>query len=301
MAPMGRLVGVAAVFASVLAIAAAGGRSAAAADGGLIVFPGTVEGSTVTQLFSVRADGSGLKQLTKGGVQAYQPVFSPAGTRIAFVRLGYGIYTMNADGGGLRRMTTNGRDANPAWSPDGKRIAFVRPQGKAWRVWTVPAKGGKPASMRVQPPAGRPTWLKSAFLVPSGGDMISVNPKTGRVLKYLDADVDAIWGLNSVTVAPNGSYLAYVGTRDPIPGDMECGDGPCQRFGLFLENLKAKKKVGKLWVKDAGAAAFSPDGKRVAYVTASKLWLRGVTAASGSAIPTPGVTPNLTGPPAWHS
>jgi hypothetical protein len=293
-----RLIGVAAVFASVLAVAAGAGRSAAGS--GLIVFPGTPAGSTITQLFAVHADGSGLKQLTKSGTQSYQPVFSPAGTRIAFVRFGYGIYTMRTDGGGLRRMTTGARDANPAWSPDGKRIAFVRPQGTAWRVWSVPATGGKPKSMRVQPPAGRPTWIKSGLLVPSGGDMISINPNTGRVVKYLDADVDAIWGLNSVTVAPNGSYLAYIGTRDPIPGDMECGDGPCQRFGLFLENLNAKKKIGKLWVKDAGAGAFSSDGKRVAYVTAGQLWLRGVTAAAGTSVATPGITPNLTGPPAWH-
>jgi len=298
MVAMGRLVGVVALVASVFAVTAAGGRSAT--SNGLIVFPGTPENSTITQLFAVDANGQNLRQLTKSGAQAYQPVFSPAGTRIAFVRLGYGIYTMNPDGGGLRRMTTGARDANPAWSPDGKTIAFVRPQGTAWRVWSVPVKGGQPKSLRVQPPAGRPTWIKSGLLVPTGGDMISVNPKTGRIVKYLDADVDAIWGQNSVTVAPNGSYLAYVGTRDPIPGDMECGDGPCQRFGLFLENLKAKKKIGKLWVRDAGAAAFSPDSKRVAYVTAGKLWLRGVTAAGGSAISTPGVTPNLTGPPAWH-
>ena len=34
---------------------------------------------------------------------------------------------MNIDGTGLHRLTTNGRDSYPTWSPDGKQVAFVRP------------------------------------------------------------------------------------------------------------------------------------------------------------------------------
>jgi Tol biopolymer transport system component len=302
MAAMRKLmVGVAAAAAAVLAtvFALAATRGSSATDNGLIVFPGTPEGSTITQLFSITPGGSNLKQLTKSGTSSYDPVFSPAGTRLAFVRFGYGIYTMNPDGTGLRRLTTGARDTNPAWSPDGKTVAFIRPKGTAWKLWTVAVKGGKPRNIGLTPPAGRPSWIKAGLIVPTGGDLISVNPKTGRVLKYWDASVDAVWGLNSVSVSPTAGWVTYTGTRDPIPGDMECGDGPCQRYGLFLENLKAKKKIGKLWVKDAGAAAFSPDAKRAAYVTAGQLWVQTVGGSAKSAVSTPGVTPNLTVPPAW--
>jgi Tol biopolymer transport system component len=295
---VGLAVAAAVVLATVFALVATRGSSAT--DNGRIVFPGTPDGSTITQLFSVSPGGSNLKQLTKSGTNSYAPVFSPAGTRIAFVRFGYGIYTMRPDGSGLKRLSTGARDANPTWSPDGKTVAFLRPKGTAWKLWVVPATGGKPRNLGLQPPAGKPSWITAGLLVPTGGDVVSVNPKTGRILRYLDASVDAVWGLQTVTISPNGSWLAYVGTRDPIPGDMECGDGPCQRYGLFLENLKAKKKIGKLWVKDAGSAAFSPDGKRVAYVTGGQLWLRSLGGSATSAIETPGVTPNLTGPPAWH-
>jgi len=299
MAAMRRaLVGVVAVVSVVCAFVAANGRSATGE--GLIVFPGTPEGATITQLFAVSPGGGEVKQLTRSGTQAYDPVFSPAGTRIAFVRLGYGIYTMNADGSGLRRLSRGGRDTNPTWSPDGKRIAFLRPKGSAWKLWVVPATGGKPARIKLAPAAGRPSWTKAGLFVPTSADVIKVNPATGRILTYLDAQIDSVWGLNSVAVAPTAAWMTYIGTRDPIPGDMECGDGPCQRYGLYLEDLRAKKKVGKLIVKDAGAAAFSPDGKRIAYVTGGQLFVRGVASKASSAIATPGVTPVLTGAPAWR-
>jgi hypothetical protein len=296
MAAMRRLVGFAAVVVLVLAVASAGGT---ATDDGLIVFPGIPTGGSVTQLFSIRSSGDELKQLTNSAVSAIDPVFSPNAKRIAFVRFGYGIYTMNPDGSGLHRVTTNGRDTNPTWSPDGKSIAFVRPLRQAWRVNVVRASGGAPRRLAKSPPSGRPSWTSKGLLVPTGGDLLRIATTNGHVLKYYNADIDAIWGLNSVAVAPGVSRLTYVGTRDPIPGDMECGDGPCQRYGLFLENLQAKSKKGKLIVKDSGSAAFSTDGARLVYIAGGALVLRSVATGATSTVPLTGATPVAQGPLAW--
>jgi hypothetical protein len=285
---------------AVTALAAAG-ASGSATIPSVIVFPGTADGSSVTQLFAVSPTGDNLEQLTRGTSSALSPVFSPAGTRIAFTRFGIGIFTMNPDGSGLRRLTTNSRDAYPTWSPDGKSLAFVRPVGPAWKVFVVASKGGKPRQLKQAPAAGRPNWTKQhGLLIPTAADLLQIDAKTGKVAKYFGADLDAIWGLTSVVVSPSFSALTYVGTREPISGDMECGDGPCQRYGLFLENLKAKVKKARMIVKDAGTATFAPDGKRIAFVHAGKLNIRSVATGATTTVPVVGASPVQQDAPAWR-
>jgi hypothetical protein len=296
---MRRGIGVAAAaLGVVLVLTAAGGG---ATGGGLIVFPATPESGGATQLYAINPDGSGLRQLTKGVFAAIYPAFSPSGKRIAFSRFGVGIFTMNDDGSAVRRVTKGARDAYPTWSPDGKRLAFVRPIGSAWRVHVVSARGGTVHRLRKAPAAGRPTWSKAGLLIPTSADLLRIDAANGQVKKYFNADLDAIWGLSSVTISPDTSMLTYVGSRQPEAGDMECGDGPCQRYGLFFERLTGKKnRHARLFVKDTGPAAFAPKGGRVAFVAAGALMLRAVGTNGTATIRPIGPTPVTTGPPAWR-
>ena len=49
---------------------------------------------------------------------------------------------MNVDGKNVHRLTTNGRDSFPAWSPDGKQIAFLRPASESGRIYVMSSSGG---------------------------------------------------------------------------------------------------------------------------------------------------------------
>jgi TolB protein len=101
-------------------------------DGTGLVYAARTAPGEPFRIFVARADGSGREQLTsqKAGSDT-APVWSPDGTRIAFVSDRHGgfpeLYLMNADGTGVKRMTTNALiDANPSWSPDGTRVVFER-------------------------------------------------------------------------------------------------------------------------------------------------------------------------------
>jgi Tol biopolymer transport system component len=80
-------------------------------------------------LFVVRPDGSGLRQITNDAARDRFPRWSPDGSRLAFQsdRGGtYEIWTLRPDGSGMDRATPpDGNPAYPVWSPDGRTLALT--------------------------------------------------------------------------------------------------------------------------------------------------------------------------------
>ena len=287
-------IAVAVVLASAAAVAAG-----ATAQARWIVFSATPPAQHTDQLFRIHPSGDGLQQITTGQYSSIAPAFSADGKRIAFARTGVGILTMNVDGTGLRRLTTNGRDSFPTWSPDGKEIAFVRPLKAAWTVHVMSSSGAVQRRLRLAPPSGRPSWTPAGLLIPSGGDLLKIDPTTGHVLKYYGVQIDAIWGLNSVALSPDRSMLTYVGARNAEPGDKECGEGPCQRFALYKENVVKNKNPQRV-VKDAGPATFSPNGRQLVFVSNGGLVLWSLATSTPQPVSTGDVYPTVAAPPAWQ-
>ena len=130
MKPVPALAALAAVIA---ASVAAPSRATLGGTNGLLVYEATV-GERV-QLFTVRPDGSGTRQLTSfTDSDAINAAWSPDGRKIAFVRIWkqrgetQRVQTMNADGSGLRELAGKLRWA-VAWLPGGKRLLAVRGLG----------------------------------------------------------------------------------------------------------------------------------------------------------------------------
>ena len=94
-------------------------------------------------------DGSGLQQVTSlGAAGVLMGDWSPDGTRIAFEAAASGntdVYLVGADGGHLRRLTTEPSiDGLPTWSRDGQWIYFASTRGGAIPdIWRVSPNGGE--------------------------------------------------------------------------------------------------------------------------------------------------------------
>jgi Tol biopolymer transport system component len=83
-------------------------------------------------IFGTDADGLGLVKLTNHPAKDSQPVWSPDGSRIAFLSdrgsPGFqGLHVMSSDGTGLRRLSGPGSPEVTAlaWFPDGSRLAYA--------------------------------------------------------------------------------------------------------------------------------------------------------------------------------
>ncbi|HMJ72982.1 MAG TPA: hypothetical protein VK471_06425 [Solirubrobacterales bacterium] len=86
-------------------------------------------------IYSVRPDGSGQRQLTSGASLDSAPIVSPDGKRVVFERRASegapaDFFSVRGLGGGLHALTSGSADDHQAdFSPDGRAIVFVRDSG----------------------------------------------------------------------------------------------------------------------------------------------------------------------------
>jgi TolB protein len=286
--------------ASVFALALGGAHAALGAETPLsIVFSAHPNGTGPAQLFHVQTTGEGLAQITTGDLPATAPAFAPDGKRIAFVRLGSGIFSVNLDGTGLQRLTSGTRDSYPAWSPDGKRIAFLRPHRAQWQVYVMSASGRGERRLLHAPPAGRPTWTADGkgIFIPATGDLARIDSRSGKPLKYYGLTLD-IQTAQTATLSPDVRKIAYVGPRVST-GPEDCGEGPCPQYGLYLANVPKPHRPRRI-VDDTGPAGWSPDGKTLVFVSRGALRLRAVDGSTRTAIATGTHVATGDAPPAWQ-
>lgn len=127
-----------------------------APDGGRVVF------SRSGDLYTIKADGTGLSLLMTCRLACEDPVWSPGGEHIGFAmptdsdndgvaESHLDVYVMNVDGSNVRQLTTaEVQEDGPSWSLDGKKIVFQRWESDHAQLYIIGADGTGESKLSTQ-------------------------------------------------------------------------------------------------------------------------------------------------------
>ena len=109
----------------------------------------TAEAAGARQLFTMPLRGGSPTQVTASEKAVSEPVWSPDGRRLAFIR-DEELWVVESDGSRSTRVVAKpGGARQPQWSPDGRRLAFIS-RRRGWsQVWVIDApvpRRGRPAN-----------------------------------------------------------------------------------------------------------------------------------------------------------
>ncbi len=190
------------------------------------------------------------------------------------------IWTANLDGSSLTPVTKSlpGSQYSPAWSPDGSQIAFGSQNGMATPIMVMPASGGEPRRVAN---GYRGIWSKDGKSILSIGfslltrsQAITITPLDGQPRRLTSTVVS-----NQIDASPTGFDLSPDG-RQLVISRIQGG-----RWRLDVIDVETDKVIAQLPLKgSAKSPAWSPDGKKIAYIHEDTAHPAGVhvVAADGS-------------------
>jgi Tol biopolymer transport system component len=279
-------------------------------------------------LYTINPDGSGQMLLISGGMNQ-SPSWKPDGSKIAFGRRGitdttFGIHTINPDGTGLQKISTDpSNDTQPTWSPDGNRIVFTHWTGSTSEIVVMNADGSNRVNLTNNSdtdmfPVWSPDGTRIAFVSTRDFPGIVGDVTRGFEIYVMNADgsnptrlTNNMFSDGNPSWSPNSNKITFSTNRD---ANFEIysmnSDGTNQ---VNLTN-HSSSDFNSVWSPDGNRIAFlsfrdsvmnipqeiysmNTDGTNVTRVTNSSLAENELSWQSTSGAPTPTPTPTPTPSP----
>lgn len=232
------------------------------------------------EIYTVNADGTGLKRLTTNRGSDLEPAWSPDGSRIAFASDGdgaRGIHVMAADGSNVTRRTAGPYDGTPAWFPTGSAIAFSTLREGSSQIATVSSTDGAVMLLSADPGwESQPSWSPDGRLLAFVSDRLAHSFVYNIYTMNADGTGQALrtqgfgfWPNVSYFLhpawSPDGTMIAYVYGSIINNDDMRFRVAVMSAEGGFLKDLAWAGDIPWLDLLDPGSLSWSPDGRGIAY------------------------------------
>ena len=180
---------------------------------------------------------------------------------------------MRADGSNVRQLTrSDGQESSPSWSPDGSRIVFIRgvPDSERSAVYTIRADGTGLTRTRAATAAyRRPAWSPDGrtIAVVRDGDLITMDAN-GSNPRRVPGLTGRGYSVGSPEWTPHGDRISFI---------RWCSAAPCAGPRGALWTVSRQGEKPRKLIGNVDAAAWSPDGRRLAVVEGTTRTLRTLT------------------------
>ena len=220
-----------------------------------------------SEIYSMGADGSSVRRLTRTpGFDGAGP-WSPDGRKLLYYRNQGGVWVMNADGSGKRDLTPNhGFNAPGSWSPNGRQIVFTTDRDGNNELYLMNADGTHQRNLVPSPSSDEfaGSWSRNGrtilFITNRDGNWeIYAMDADGGNPRNLTRNPRNDGGEYGFALSPDGAKIAFTTNRD---GNSEVYVMNADGSGQRRLTRTPRDEVYPSWSPDGRKIAFGRDGSK---------------------------------------